>query len=230
MAKQGQHENDHHDQTKSKGPNNPSQSQTITTGTYKKPETVKQQAAEGKDPHKQAQAAKNEWKDDPSDGPSRIDLGGGRGSLRQGPADHAQGFSPEAGPGGQHPEEYRRDLNPDPYGGQNRGVLTEHTGMSSAYDVKDLNRELPNLTDDELKQISVVQEGDRLEQGAVYFDLNDPARGEFKARGDMVAEAGSRLVPKSLVDYQLWNALIGVDNPERLGFADDGATTSGGRR
>ncbi len=150
----------------------------------------------------------------------------GRGTPPQGPPPHEAGYSPESGAGGQHPEEYRRDLNPDPYGGQNHGLLTEHTGMSSAHDVKDLNRELPNLTDDELKRISVVQEGDRLEQGAVYFDLNDPARGEFKARGDMVAEDGSRLVPKSLVDYQLWNAIIGVENPERLGFADEGATTS----
>jgi hypothetical protein len=36
-------------------------------------------------------------------------------------------------------------------------------------------------------------------------------------------------VPKSAVNYQLWNALIGVDNPERLGFADDGATTASSR-
>ena len=28
-------------------------------------------------------------------------------------------------------------------------------------------------------------------------------------------------VPKTEVDYRLWNRLIGVDNPERLGEADD---------
>jgi hypothetical protein len=28
-------------------------------------------------------------------------------------------------------------------------------------------------------------------------------------------------VPKSEVDYQLWNRLIGIDNPERLGDVDD---------
>jgi hypothetical protein len=33
MAKQGQHKGDSHDQTKSKGHNNPSKSQTITTGS-----------------------------------------------------------------------------------------------------------------------------------------------------------------------------------------------------
>ena len=224
MATQGQHKDDHNDQTKSKGHNNPSQSQTITTGTPKKQETYARQAAEHKDPAKQAQAAKNEWKADPSEGPSKQDLGGGRGSLRQGPSGHD---SP--GLGTDDPAHFERDLHPDPHGGQNFGSASEHT-LRSAYDVKDLNRELPNLTDDELKEISVVVEGDQLEQGAVYFDLNDPARGEFKARGDMVAEPGSRLVPKSAVDYQLWNALIGVDNPERLGFADDGVTTASGRR
>ncbi|MDP8924635.1 MAG: hypothetical protein M3O34_17405 [Chloroflexota bacterium] len=145
------------------------------------------------------------------------------------PPPHSEPFSVEPIVGGQHPEHFRRDLNPDPHGGQNFGPASENT-VTSAYDIKDLNRDLPNLTDDELKQISVVQEGDQLEQGAVYFDLNDPGRGEFKARGDMVAEPGSRLVPKSKVDYQLWNALIGVENPERLGFADEGTTTTGGRR
>ncbi len=143
---------------------------------------------------------------------------------QEGPSGH---HSP--GLGTNEPEHFERDLHPDPHGGQNFRPASGNT-VVSAYDVKDLSRELPNLTDDELKQISVVQEGDQLEQGAVYFDLNNPGQGEFKARGDMVAEPGTRLVPKSAVDYQLWNALIGVDNPERLGFADDGATTAGGRR
>ena len=224
MAKQGQHENDHHDQTKSKGHNNPSQSQTITTGTPKKQETYARQAAEHKDPAKQAQAQKNEWKADTSDPPAKRDLGNGRGSLRQGPTGQ-----PSPGLGTNDTEAFERDLHPNPHGGQNFGPDSGNT-VVSAYDVKDLNRGLPNLTDDELKQISVVREGDQLEQGAVYFDLNNPGQGEFKARGDMIAETGTRLVPKSAVDYQLWNALIGVDNPERLGFADDGATTAGGRR
>ena len=68
MAKKGQHKNDAFDQTKSPGHNNPGKSQTITTGSYKKPETYKKQAFEHKDPHKQAQAKKNEWQ------PERTDL------------------------------------------------------------------------------------------------------------------------------------------------------------
>lgn len=70
MAKQGQHNNDGHDNDKSKGPNNPSKSVTITTGTHKKQETYAQQANEGKDPGKQAQAAKNEWNEDTRDKPT----------------------------------------------------------------------------------------------------------------------------------------------------------------
>jgi len=64
MAKQGQHHGDARDQDVSRGHNNPSKSMTITTGTYKKKETYRKQAAEHKDPDVQAQAAKNEWIED----------------------------------------------------------------------------------------------------------------------------------------------------------------------
>jgi hypothetical protein len=70
MAKQGQHQNDSHDKTKSRGPNNPSKSVTITTGSYKKAETYAKQAAERKDPHKQPQADKNEWNEDTREKPT----------------------------------------------------------------------------------------------------------------------------------------------------------------
>ncbi len=70
MPKQGQHENDSNDQTKSKGNTNPSKSQTITTGTYKKQETYAKRAREGKNPEPQAQAARNDWNPDTRDKPS----------------------------------------------------------------------------------------------------------------------------------------------------------------
>ena len=72
MAKQGQHKNDAHDQTKSKGHNNPDKSMTITTGSYKKPETYAEQARRHEDPGKQPQAAKNEWNEDTRD-PRRME-------------------------------------------------------------------------------------------------------------------------------------------------------------
>src|SRR5215211_2123348 len=70
MAKQGQHKNDAFDQTKSKGHNNPSKSQTITTGTYKKPETYARQKREHKDTEPRAQAAGNDWNEDTRHEPS----------------------------------------------------------------------------------------------------------------------------------------------------------------
>ena len=63
--------------------------------------------------------------------------------------------------------------------------------------------------------------GSRLEQGATYVDLQDPQLREIKAMGNMEAGPNNWYVPKSEVDYQLWNRLIGITNPERLGDADE---------
>jgi hypothetical protein len=72
MAKQGQHRGDANDPARSRGPNNPSKSQTITTGTYKKQETYEQRAREGKDPEPQAQAARRDWDEDTRDEPTNA--------------------------------------------------------------------------------------------------------------------------------------------------------------
>ena len=70
MAKEGQHKNDAHDQTKSKGHNNPSKSVSITTGSHKKQETYRKQAGEHKDTARQAQSDKNEWNEETRDKPT----------------------------------------------------------------------------------------------------------------------------------------------------------------
>lgn len=129
--------------------------------------------------------------------------------------------------GEQHPEEWRRDLNPDPQAGQNRGGERHgaSTDARTAYEHKDAHRRLGDFGDDELRAIPVVPAGERLQQGAVYIDLRSHDCREFKARGDMEAGPDNIYVAKSNVDYQLWNRLIGVDNPERTGDADDGETT-----
>lgn len=127
--------------------------------------------------------------------------------------------------GEQHPEEYQDDLNPDAMAGLNAGVMGEHPEKSdtvrTAHTIKTLNRRLQELEDDDLKQIPVLPTGSRLEQGATYIDLADEEPNELKARGDMEAGPDNYYVPKSELDYQLWNRLIGVDNPERLGEADE---------
>ena len=106
-------------------------------------------------------------------------------------------------PGEQHPEHWRRDLNPNAMAGSNYG----HTGPRSeedartAYDDKDLHRALRGFTDDELKQVPVIPTGSRLEQSATYIDLAVPEPREFTATGDMEAQPQQSLVLKSAVDY-----------------------------
>lgn len=116
------------------------------------------------------------------------------------------------------PEESIGELRPDLYAGENYGVQNPHPELTSptAYDVKDVHGRLQNIPDNELKEIPIMPEGSRLEQGAVYIDLSRPEPEEFKATGNMEVASGHYYVPKASVPYPLWNRLIGVQNPERL--------------
>ena len=123
-------------------------------------------------------------------------------------------------PSEKHPPEAQRDLNPEGAAGINYGRVGPHPEKNNprtAFDVKEAHRWLDGFTDDLLKQIPILPAGSRLEQDASYLDLADPARREFKATGDMEAGPDHLYVPKSEVDYQLWNRLIGVTNPARTG-------------
>ncbi len=122
-------------------------------------------------------------------------------------------------PGAQHPEHWRQDLNPNAMAGANVGAAGPHDELDArtAYEIKSLNRRLQDFDDDELKQIPVMPRGSRLEQAATYIDLAEDDPQEFTATGDMEAGPSNRFVPKSAVDYTLWNKLIGVRDPQRLG-------------
>jgi hypothetical protein len=123
-------------------------------------------------------------------------------------------------PGDKHPPEYQQDLNPDAAAGINWGRVGPHPEKDNprtAYDVKEAHRRLGDYTDDQLKQIPILPAGSRLEQDATYIDLADADRKEFKATSGMSAGPDSLLVPKSEVDYQLWNRLRGVTDPARTG-------------
>jgi hypothetical protein len=109
--------------------------------------------------------------------------------------------------------EYEDDLNPNYEQGENQG---REDDTISAYDLKELHRQL-DLEDDELKLIPVLAEGTQLKQGAVYLDLHHPENGEFKPTGDMLAGPGQWIVPKKQVDHELWNRLLGIRDPNRLG-------------
>jgi hypothetical protein len=118
------------------------------------------------------------------------------------------------------PDEYQRDLHPNVPAGQNysrTGGDPERKYPRTAYELKQAHQQLQDIADDLLRQIPVLPEGARLQEGSTYIDLNDPARVEFTATGDMQAGSRNYFVPKSKVNYQLWNRLRGVSEPERTG-------------
>lgn len=123
------------------------------------------------------------------------------------------------------PDEWEQDLHPQPMAGRNYDLEGPHpekkNNIATAYDIKDLHRQMDGYTDDELKQIRVLPPGSRLEQGATYIDLKDPEPKEFTAMGGMEAGTDNWYVPKTEVGYVLWNRLIGVQNPERLDEANE---------
>lgn len=118
-----------------------------------------------------------------------------------------------------HPDEWEEELNPNRMAGQNIGASGSEgeRDLPTAHEMKDVHRRLrDDFTDDELKKIPVLEQGQRLQQGATYLNLNDPEREEFKAMGGRETGSTDRMVPKADVPYSLWNRLRGVEEPERL--------------
>ena len=91
----------------------------------------------------------------------------------------------------------------------------EKGNVRTAFDLKGVHGAFRDFADDELKQIPVMPEGARLEEGATYLDLADPVPSEITAHGVMEAGKGHYYVAKTEVDYELWNRLRGVTDPER---------------
>src|SRR5687767_4657133 len=118
-----------------------------------------------------------------------------------------------------HPDEWQKDLNPNHLAGQNIGVLSdvEARGDRTAFNLRKQGWELGSLDDNELKQIPVVPEGTRLQQGATYVDLAADPRHEFTATADMLAQGDHAYVPKARVPYEIWNRLLGEEKPGQTG-------------
>ena len=136
--------------------------------------------------------------------------------------DHPYDHYPD--PGELH-DSFDRDLHPAQY--EEPKDESGFVPLPTLYDYKAATRELPGLTDDELKRSPVLREGMRLEQGSTYLDIADPNARPFKALGGMTAGPDNLYVPKDEVDYLLWNRLTGVTTPERLDqpAGDSGAPT-----
>ena len=103
-------------------------------------------------------------------------------------------------------DEFADDIAPSTPSNDLRG----HAETSSAAsEDKVLHRAMPELTNDLLSRLSVVNAGTRLEQGGTYLDLNDRERGPFTALGGQEADKSNRYVAKKDIDYELWNELVG---------------------
>lgn len=123
-------------------------------------------------------------------------------------------------PSTKHPPESQRDPDPEAAAGINFGTVGPHPEKDTprtAYDVKETRRRLDGFTDDQLRLIPILPEGCRLEQDARYLDFSEGDRREFTATSDMTVGPGRLIVPKTEVDYQLWNRLRGVTAPARTG-------------
>ncbi|MDF2439089.1 MAG: hypothetical protein JWN98_73 [Abditibacteriota bacterium] len=124
--------------------------------------------------------------------------------------------------GDKHPPEYQRDLNPEAMAGQNIGQEGPHPEKEAghtAHEIKEFQARYPQYNNDELKRIVILPPGSRLEQGASYVDLRQDQIEVIKATSDMVAGEDNWLVPKAEVDYELWNRLTGVVDPQRTNEA-----------
>jgi len=119
-----------------------------------------------------------------------------------------------------HPEPYQQDLNPDAAKGLNWGLAGPHPEKErprTAFDAKEVHQWLRDFPDDQLQQIPLMPAGSRLEANATYVNLADPERRAFTAEGNEDVREGEYVVPKAEVDYELWNRLLGVEDPERTG-------------
>lgn len=147
------------------------------------------------------------------------------------PGDGRQPYSDRGGPEARHAETHdvRREELTNPKGPQpedpsfaeqlapvEAGPGGGHAAESApAAADKSLHNRLPELTNDELARLSVLEPGTRLEQGGAYVDLNRLDDGSFKALAGHEATKSDRYIAKRDTDYELWNRLVGDDrDPE----------------
>lgn len=91
-------------------------------------------------------------------------------------------------------------------------VRQQHLEADSAGDDKTVGNMLPELTDDELSRLPILDPGTPLEQGSVYFNLKDRAKGPFKAIGGQEVGQQDKMIAKKMTDYELWNEIVGRDD------------------
>lgn len=90
------------------------------------------------------------------------------------------------------------------------------TNVTAGNRDKDLAELLPQLTDDELSRLAIIDPGTPLPQGAVFVDLNNLEAGPFKAIGGHEVGKDQRIIAKDETDYELWNKLVGRDDEPKI--------------
>jgi hypothetical protein len=92
------------------------------------------------------------------------------------------------------------------------GTLHQDVGASerqSQVSSQELAARWPDLTDDDWAHLPIVPDGDYLEPGKAYFDLNHPERGTFKALGRQEVTGDNRFVAEDDLDPNLWRIFAG---------------------
>ena len=97
-------------------------------------------------------------------------------------------------------------LKADNHTGQQGMMPTDET-LIEATEIKEVYALLPEWHKDEMRRLFVVPRGTRLTQGHVFCDLRFRERGEVVAHGEEEVH-DELLVPKSAVDYEIWNKLL----------------------
>ena len=133
-----------------------------------------------------------------------------RNRVEQDEASGTRGLHSQTDGGGDSFDAQMRDQTPDSI---REGVTANVTAGSQDKELPEL---LPDLTDDEVSRLAIIEPGTALPQGAVFLDLNNLGKGPFKAIGGHEAAKDQRLIAKSETDYELWNKLAGRDDEPTL--------------
>jgi hypothetical protein len=114
-----------------------------------------------------------------------------------------------------HPQQWQHDLNPGHLAGQNIGPPADEFASPhmTAFHLRKRGHAVGGLDDEELKQVPLVPEGARLQQGATYVNLASDSYQEFTATAEITASSGDAYAPKDQVPYEIWNRLIGEPKP-----------------
>ena len=99
--------------------------------------------------------------------------------------------------------------------GSTEGMPTsrEPTG----YDLRHRFTWLNRFTDDELRGISFCDEHTPLKDGAQYFDISEPERGEIIGQSGELSPPGSCYVWRGSVHEHLWNKLLSFGKQREAG-------------